>query len=382
MALGSGRIRELDGVRGLAVVLILFTHFSFGGPPGLLTSAATLGWVGVELFFVLSGCLITGILLDVKDSPNYFRVFYTKRALRIFPLYFTAIAFTFWIALPMARRTGVPHDWASIPSSEQIWYWLHISNWRTAFGFHISEPIGQYWSLAIEEQFYLVWPLVVYLCSSKALLRISLLTALVSFGLRNAPFLVPFQAEHSQFLYRLTPTHVDGLTLGSCIPLIIRNQRLRLLSNNMVDAAVAVCCMASGLVIWRAKSMHLEDPVLVSAGYGVFAWTFAAILLRTVLKAGSNDPMCLAFRFPLLCSFGAYSYAIYVLHPLYVELVRDLAWSILPRSYWPALSIGAGLILSYLVGFCSWHILEKRFIRWKDRLRYRRREIPNADAVL
>jgi peptidoglycan/LPS O-acetylase OafA/YrhL len=377
----SARVTELDGIRGIAVLLILITHFSFAGPPGILTSAATLGWVGVELFFVLSGCLITGILLHVKDSPDYFRTFYTKRALRIFPLYFAAIAFTFWIALPLARRAGLPHDWTLIPPSEQVWYWLHISNWRTAFGHYATEPIGQYWSLAIEEQFYLLWPLVVFLCSEKRLLRVALLIALASFALRNAPFLAPVQAEYPQFLYRLTPTHIDGLAIGACIPLVMRNPALLPVARRVVNIALVICGAASALVISRAQSMHLEDPVLVSAGYGIFAWTFGALLLRTVLLAGSGDPLCWIFRSRFLCSFGAYSYAIYVLHPLYVEPVRAISWSILPHGYWPALSIGAGMLISYGVGFCSWHLLEKRFIQRKDRLTYRRTAETHSDRA-
>jgi peptidoglycan/LPS O-acetylase OafA/YrhL len=114
----------------------------------------------VDLFFVLSGFLITGILIDSKASDRYFRDFFARRLRRIAPLYYLSIAVIFWVALPLAKQPGNPASWAAISSGEQIWYWLPLANIHSVFSFHL-EPIGQFWSLAVEEQFYFVWPVVV-----------------------------------------------------------------------------------------------------------------------------------------------------------------------------------------------------------------------------
>ena len=168
-AVSAVHLSGLDGLRGLAIALVLvhsltmFVHpVSAGGQ--LYHAALAFGWSGVQLFFVLSGFLITGILLDTRPTPHYFRNFYIRRALRIFPLYYVTLAVAF-IVLPALDR--MPQVYAG-DYPHQAFLWLYLSNWRHDIGGGFSH----YWSLALEEQFYLVWPLVVFFCSRPTLLKI------------------------------------------------------------------------------------------------------------------------------------------------------------------------------------------------------------------
>src|ERR1035441_9132865 len=118
-------VEELNGVRGIAVLMVLLLHFG-GRPPGvprLFTAPFALGWSGVDLFFVLSGFLITGILLDTRRATNYFSSFYARRILRIFPLYFLSVFVYFHVALPTAHRYGA---WLSSSNAPAIWYWCYL----------------------------------------------------------------------------------------------------------------------------------------------------------------------------------------------------------------------------------------------------------------
>ena len=215
-------IPELDGVRGLAILLVLLFHFGARpqGVPRLLTGLFALGWTGVDLFFVLSGFLITGILIRTKECSNYFRSFYARRALRIFPLYVLTIVAYFYIALPIAHHFG---KWSSWDNSLGTWYWLHISNWQSSFGNEVP-LLTHYWSLAIEEQFYLLWPLVVFFLPNSKLPHICIMIIAVSFGLRCI-----FQVQldlYPSLLCRLTPFRLDALAFGGLLATIVINDSL------------------------------------------------------------------------------------------------------------------------------------------------------------
>jgi peptidoglycan/LPS O-acetylase OafA/YrhL len=171
----------LDGVRGLAVLAVMLCHFVWFAP---LTSTYEIpdkfsklgvellrtGRYGVDLFFVLSGFLITGILFDAKSDKHYFRNFYARRTLRIFPLYYAVLLLMF-VVLPMFMGPRTAGEQQIVQN--QGWLWLYLSNMKSAFvgpEFWQQDRIwmGHFWSLAIEEQFYLVWPLVILLLSRRA----------------------------------------------------------------------------------------------------------------------------------------------------------------------------------------------------------------------
>src|SRR5258706_538487 len=172
----GGHIPALDGLRGVAILLVLVLHFAPYAPglqaPTVLLDrlylrVSGIGWTGVDLFFVLSGYLITGILYDTRGSKHYFRQFYARRFLRIFPLYYVALAL-FLIILPW------PHSFDSVIRElrgDAVWYWTYLYNMRVAAtGFLPSSALGHFWSLAVEEQFYLIWPIVVLWLGRKHLI--------------------------------------------------------------------------------------------------------------------------------------------------------------------------------------------------------------------
>jgi peptidoglycan/LPS O-acetylase OafA/YrhL len=173
------RIAALDGVRGLAVLVVIVHNAAWvtGESRHFLTklfgAAAAAGWVGVQLFFVLSGFLITGILLETRDRAGYFRSFYLRRTLRIFPLYYALVAVTVFVVAPLSTDAV----WASQVYERQWAYWLYVSNWVSPFGHGIS-GFSHLWSLAVEEQFYLVWPLMVWWLGARGLTRLAILMML------------------------------------------------------------------------------------------------------------------------------------------------------------------------------------------------------------
>ena len=178
-------ILELDGVRGIAILLVLLFHLELpypAGAPRLLFAPLLIGWSGVDLFFVLSGFLITGILIDTRDCRNYFSSFYMRRVLRIMPLYLLAVFAYFAVALPIAHHFGY---WSARNGSAQMWFWLHLSNWPAAFG-TVVPFIGHFWSLSVEEQFYFVWPLVVLFVRPSRLIHVCCGVVVAALALRIA----------------------------------------------------------------------------------------------------------------------------------------------------------------------------------------------------
>ena len=218
----SGHIPPLDGVRGVAIILVLISHLDWtppvfaGRPREVLVNFAYTGWTGVELFFVLSGFLITGILLDSKRAENYFSLFYIRRALRILPLSYATL-FAAFILFPLLGRLGVPH-FPRIFYSAQLWCWFYVGNWAPFWHKHIPY-FGHFWSLAVEEQFYLVWPCVVYMTRRRTLTRTCLALALVAQVLKIA------LAVKGVDVYNLTTSHLDSLGLGALAALIVRDEK-------------------------------------------------------------------------------------------------------------------------------------------------------------
>jgi peptidoglycan/LPS O-acetylase OafA/YrhL len=354
---------ELDGIRGLALLFVLVFHLSLDGPKNSFQYIADLGWCGVDLFFVLSGFLITGILIDAKGSDRYFREFFERRLRRIAPLYYVTVAVIFWFALPLARRLGSPAPWTAIPSGEQIWFWLPLANLHSAFGFFQGEPIGHFWSLAVEEQFYLVWPLVIFVCSRNALIRISGVLIALSFILRNLPLFLYVQFAWPQFLYRMTPFHMDGLAVGALIAALLRSPAPAHRIKRFAAPALGISFVLTAILILFTHQTDITDRSMVRFGYSAFAITSGFLILFARLYSGSPHVLAGFLRLAPLRSFGKYSYAIYVLHPLFAAQLRDAARSWMPHGYWPVISISLGLPLSWCAGRCSWHLLERRFQR-------------------
>jgi len=215
-AVSDVRILELDGFRAAAVLMVLVHHLFYGWPldaaafswmPNALVFAIGHGWFGVDLFFILSGFLITGILLDSRENAHYFRNFYIRRTLRIVPLYFTCIL-VMYFAYPGAG----PYFALSL---------LFLANFSHPFGVFTPHGPGVFWSLAIEEHFYLLWPLLVRLFNRISLLVVTGVVVLGTPILRGICAYQGMDPESEIYVYSFF--RFDGLALGAILALWVRS---------------------------------------------------------------------------------------------------------------------------------------------------------------
>jgi peptidoglycan/LPS O-acetylase OafA/YrhL len=381
---GARYLPELDGIRGIAILMVIAFHFGLFDIDThsflytVYRSTIELGWAGVDLFFVLSGCLITGILLDTKNSEHYFRTFYIRRVLRILPLYYLIVFAFFCICLPIGNALAPGwfdgQEWAHIPAREGVWYWFHLSNWRSALGVLQTSPITHFWSLSIEEQFYLVWPLVVLYCSDPRLLKVCIGLILLSVGLRNIPY---FQAEvslHSDFIYRLTPFRLDSLAFGAILAVLSRGRGFGDCYRRWSWLPLTIGASVLLSIVAALRDSGYRNEAMSRYGFTAVSVICFAIVGYGLLNSGSIAAPARILRIPLLVTFGKYSYGMYVLHlPLaffWPGLVRtDLIGG--SRITTAVASIVCGLAISYLMALLSWHLIEHRFLRLKDRFSYK-----------
>lgn len=223
-----GRIREVDGLRGLAILLILFFHYvtAIGAPRhrlwGVVTASTSLFWSGVDLFFVLSGFLIAGILIDSANSPRFFQTFYMRRFHRIFPLYFGWFAlFCLGLYFEVDYRLQSDLFSASVP----LWFYpLFIQN-NAPLLLNTKLPLwmAMSWSLAVEEQFYLVLPTIVRFASKRTLAWLATLVLVLSPIYRFT--LVTGHPNLNPGWPFATLSRLDGLAAGVCAALLVRNEK-------------------------------------------------------------------------------------------------------------------------------------------------------------
>jgi peptidoglycan/LPS O-acetylase OafA/YrhL len=370
-------IPALDGLRGLAILLVMFSHFIlYGGfePMRLLdripSKIGLAGWVGVDLFFVLSGFLITGILFDTKQNQRFFRNFYMRRTLRIFPLYYGVLIFVFLI---LPKFVPISNNYQSL-LNDQGWYWSYLTNISIALnGWPASYAFGHFWSLAVEEQFYLIWPIIIYLFSRRTLLKICVFTIVGSLIFR----VILALTGHALIAYVFTPARMDTLATGAFLALAIRGSEIDLLKLARWAWPVAGFSGAVILIysLWKGRLAY-GDMEVYTAGFSFLALLFGAILLISI-TVPSETSLGKFFNHPTLRFFGRYSYALYVFHhPISIYLPHyGFSIQTLPtvmNSQIPALllfSMVAGL-LSIMLALLSWHLFEARFLSMKRYFEY------------
>ncbi len=361
------RIAALDGIRGLAILVVLFHH----GVLFAARKAVTPGqewihrlaeecWVGVDLFFVLSGYLITRILLQARGRPGYFKNFYVRRTLRIFPLYYGFVfAFCFALPLLLPSRAYLTELWHN-----QIWYWLYVPTVAIfRHGDWYVPVVDHTWSLAIEEQFYLVWPLAVALLSRRRIIGVGLGIFVLCLALRIA------MATHGYSNAQIrvfTPAHCDGLMLGGALAALelegLSTMSMKRLSVLAMVAGVALRIFAGTPLVGAKVAWDAIDS-------SAFALVFVGAVAATLAWPSSVWTRFLSMRW--LGFFGTYSYGIYLFHqPLLVLLSpilgRRAALSTTVLGNWGAnLAVIGGI--SVVLAYASFHLFEQRFLALKAR---------------
>lgn len=332
------RIKSLDGLRGIAILLILFYHLlNFG----FLSRLFQQGWSGVELFFVLSGFLITGILLDTKNEKGWYKSFMARRALRIFPLYYSVLIVFAFVA-PLSNAT----NWFA---KHQFWFWAHASNVFILYeGFH--KPLGHFWSLATEAQFYLIWPLFVYILKPKGLLATTILLLAV-------PIICRAIYTGQEIVYGLPLARLDGLLIGSMLAVVIRIYKDQLFK--YIDAifiSSIVLLIAYFLYHWNNYMKMLHESFAIT----VISLFFGAFLVMTL----KSESMAKALSNKTLVFFGKYSYGMYVYNSI---IYHYFNWAGVDRlsPNMKLLAYTGAFILTIIVSYASYHILEVKFLRLK-----------------
>ena len=386
-----GRLLQVDGLRGMAVLLVFFFHAFFvrdsaalSREPAVYSPAlrfvfwvAAFGWTGVDLFFVLSGFLITQVLLRAKGAGNYFRTFYLRRALRILPLYYGFLIFTLYAEF----RLHATH------LDREIWFWLNISNLRTAFNPSLMPALSHFWTLAIEEQFYFVWPAVVYYAKNRSLVVICSAGVVCSIVLRNLPFAQSMQHVYPDFIYRFTIFRLDGLLLGSLLAVLLQNRQVSERLGRF--AGVGVVAGAGAVIATICATKSVLPSQWTRLGFTAIALLYVMLLLFCL----KNEFVGRIFRSPVLREFGKYSYCIYVIHIFVLArligaltsrfaVFRDLHLEA-PRLYlacYLTVAFG-GLAVAYGLAKLSWMLLEGPILSLNSRFQYARPVKQNATTA-
>lgn len=360
------RISELDGVRGLAIVLVFIYHFFLHlyelspSLPGLeaIQKVTDVGWLGVDLFFVLSGYLITGILLETRSQPHYYRNFYGRRVLRIFPIYYIAITLIFLLADPQEYK-GL--------GQFVVAHYLYLQNWLFALGASaLPNLVGHFWSLCIEEQFYIVWPWVALRISPRKLLWVCLVGILALPILRGLVLWLMGMDLGQLFVFASTLTRADGLLAGAALAIVMQQQLWQspYLRRAWVTLGLAGLGALACLFYRPGVSMWF-NPFTLSIGFSLIAISGAA-LIAILLHTGADHPVRRFFRQPWLIFCGKYSYAMYVAHwPIITILLGffkpQASDSVLTALPWFTLAA----LLTTLIALVSWNLVEKNALALK-----------------
>jgi peptidoglycan/LPS O-acetylase OafA/YrhL len=336
------RIPQLDAVRGIAVLLVL-VHNTDIYPQLHLGWIADNGWMGVDLFFVLSGFLITGILLDTKKSQSYFSNFYIRRCLRIWPLYYSSLLFMFLI-VPFLRPTEAHSIFD--PRSSPWWaYPLFLQNYLVPVPIGARGLLGVTWSLAVEEHFYLIWPFVVRFCNQNQLRKIAIIVILAS------PLLRLFLSQYGVQIYSNPVCRLDGLMAGALLALILRSEEF-VPSKYLALAWIALLSSAP-LALYFDIYFHARWIVFSFVALGSFCFIYLALFSRlpVIQKVLGN-------RF--LVYSGVISYGIYMLEKIPIDFVKTTHFGAASAWAYPV-TIAA----TYLIATLSWRLLEAPFLRLK-----------------
>lgn len=369
-------VAEIDGIRGVAILMVLLWHYgnTVQAVPGSALAyglrSLALMWSGVDLFFVLSGFLIGGILMDQRSARSYFRTFYVRRACRIFPLYFLCLGL-FVLALYFVPVTNDGRWKWLLDQPMPLWSYVTFTQniMMSLANVHGANFLGVTWSLAVEEQFYLLLPFVIRYVSSSSLMR-ALLALIVAAPLLRVA--VHLNGNHMEVAnYVLLPSRWDALLLGVVIAHAVRDQRVMswLQSHErwILFAAGAIGLLLLPLFLVNHSTRNV---ILVFGGYTIIALFYALLLLDVLVRRDSLLKRWLCSKVLVYC--GTISFGLYLLHQpvlgfLHAWFMRDSPS--INNFFGLAVTIGA-LAATFLLSALSSAYFEKPFVRAGHRLRY------------
>jgi len=384
-------VPALDGVRGLAILLVLLVHLMlFNNDTGnrlwdSVGQLRSLGFLGVDLFFVLSGFLITGILYDTLRDPHYFRSFYMRRFLRIFPLYYGFLVLVIVIAA-VTHTAWEGRQWSLLTYMQNTGIWFPVD------GFHPGPlvDLNHFWSLAVEEQFYFFWPMLVFLIRDRRrLIQLGLVLSAFALGLRTW---LSFHLTPSNIglIHECTPCRMDTLMIGGCLALTLRGEMPKFLRRAAAPWFWMSVIVMVGYSVTHPYVYLSSARFVGTVGYSMCAIAFAALIL---LSLEENTAWNRIFSMGWLRSFGKYSYGIYVLHILvgyvFSQWVRHLLGTsirifLTPWLHSRALAIViefcVNVSIVYAAAFLSYNLYEVHFLRLKKYFGYRRSAKPQRQV--
>ncbi|MFV0337011.1 MAG: acyltransferase family protein [Chthoniobacterales bacterium] len=356
-------IPELDGVRGIALGLVLIWHYGVcqaaGGDPntwvGILKNALSLTWSGVDLFFILSGFLIVGILIDAREAPHYFKAFFTRRVCRILPVYYLILL----LFPPMSHLALASHNWL-FKEALPFWsYFFFLQNFfmhSAGFG---PNWLGVTWSLAIEEQFYLLIPLFIRFLSQRWLTAIFVTMIIIS------PLMRHWLGYWGNYTFPLA--RADAIAFGALLALLVRNNValiwLKRHRNYILSTAIVLSLGFIPLTLWKIGIGH---PL----GHLYLAIIYAAFLLSAFVCRGGTLSRILSAR--SLCWLGTRSYAIYLFHQPIAGLVYGAMGYSRPRfsSLSESTIMFFCLAIVFVLAECSMRCIERPAMQFGHRIRY------------
>jgi len=382
----------LDGLRAIAVIMVFFQHYGNGK-----AFIFGWGWTGVDIFFVLSGFLITGILFDSRHQANKYLNFYMRRTLRIFPLYYFLWALFLilspfvhwewdwrWATWPgyfgnYARFIFLNHA-ENVYQFDRLTFGANVTKW---FGFPVHLYIGHFWSLCVEEQFYLIWPLLIYkIGNRKSLIKICTVVIITMPFIR---WLIVATASSKllelELLYRSMPTRIDALLIGGLLALLIRGPQKELLfrlRHWMIFGGLFLL-----IITYLTITNLLKVPYTGSATnwISIFGFTLidicaAGVLLETIKANGLLEKI---LSIKLLRNFGIITYGFYVYHDLLHDFYAYFANRFFPENAFPATLIIA-FSCTWIIAVLSFWIIEMPMLKFKAYFSNQLHKAPTSET--
>ena len=345
----TAHVPSLDGVRAIAALMVMFFHFFQNLTPNntvvsFLKTLSSFGQTGVSLFFVLSGFLITRILIREKNSAFFFRNFYLRRTLRIFPLYYLYLILVF-IIIPLFNHHQLP------ALSKQIYHWVYLQDFAITFNWDFVGPV-HFWSLAVEEHFYLFFPLIVYYLKENHLLyaiAAILLSSLIVRFIMN---------KNGYEVFYFTFSRLDELSLGAILAVFeAKNKITQQITYRFIYLFIIIALPT--MLLWFVYSKQANEGIQV-AKYLLISLSYFCII-GFIVSAPNSHFIKKALQFKPLVYIGKISYGLYVYHGLCFHYMT----SVYHGSSIIMLFIGS-FLFAIVVSSISFYVFESFFLRYKD----------------